>query len=41
LGLAVCREIMHRLGGDVRYLGGQGGGAFRVTLPQVGEMVAQ
>lgn len=39
LGLAVCREIMHRLGGDVRYLSGQGGGAFRVTLPQAGEMV--
>ncbi len=33
LGLAVCREIMHRLGGDVRYLDGQAGGAFRVTLP--------
>ncbi|MCF6234604.1 MAG: ATP-binding protein [Rhodobacteraceae bacterium] len=33
LGLAVCREIMHRLGGDVRYLEGQAGGAFRVTLP--------
>ena len=33
LGLAVCREIMHRLGGDVRYLSGQHGGAFRVTLP--------
>ncbi len=33
LGLAVCREIMHRLGGDVRYLGGQDGGAFRVSLP--------
>jgi Na+/proline symporter/nitrogen-specific signal transduction histidine kinase len=41
LGLAVCREIMHRLGGDVRYLGGQAGGAFRVTLPQSGEMAAQ
>ncbi len=33
LGLAVCREIMHRLGGDVCYLTGQSGGAFRVTLP--------
>jgi Na+/proline symporter/signal transduction histidine kinase len=33
LGLAICREIMHRLGGDVTYLGGQSGGAFRVTLP--------
>lgn len=33
LGLAICREIMHRLGGDVTYLAGQSGGAFRVTLP--------
>ncbi len=34
LGLAICREIMGRLGGSVRYLPGQGGGAFRVTLPR-------
>ncbi len=33
LGLAICREIMQRLDGDVTYLPGQGGGAFRVTLP--------
>lgn len=33
LGLAICREIMQRLGGDVVYLRGQGGGAFRVDLP--------
>ncbi|WP_113913097.1 ATP-binding protein [Roseovarius dicentrarchi] len=33
LGLAICREIMHRLGGSVAYLPGQGGAAFRVTLP--------
>jgi hypothetical protein len=33
LGLAICREIMARLGGTVDYLPGQGGGAFRVTLP--------
>lgn len=33
LGLAICREIMQRLGGDVSYLPGQGGGAFRVGLP--------
>lgn len=33
LGLAICREIMHRLGGDVRYLDGRKGGAFRVVLP--------
>ncbi len=33
LGLAICREIMHRLGGDISYLPGQGGAAFRVTVP--------
>lgn len=33
LGLAICREIMIRLGGSVAYLPGQGGAAFRVTLP--------
>ncbi|WP_406649088.1 sensor histidine kinase [Aliisedimentitalea scapharcae] len=33
LGLAICREIMQRLNGDVQYLNGQGGGAFRVSLP--------
>ena len=33
LGLAICREIMGRLGGSVSYLPGQGGAAFRVTLP--------
>ncbi len=33
LGLAICREVMLALGGSVRYLPGQGGAAFRVTLP--------
>ena len=33
LGLAICREVMKRLGGDVTYLPGQNGTAFRVTLP--------
>ena len=33
LGLAICREIMVRLGGAVSYLPGQGGAAFRVSLP--------
>lgn len=33
LGLAICREIMKRLGGEVAYLPAQGGAAFRVTLP--------
>ena len=34
LGLAICREIMHRLGGSIAYLPGQRGAAFRITLPQ-------
>ena len=33
LGLAICLEIMTVLGGDVTYLPGQGGAAFRITLP--------
>ncbi len=35
LGLAICREIMHNLGGDIAYVPGQGGAAFRVTFPAV------
>ncbi|WP_241523898.1 ATP-binding protein [Oceaniglobus indicus] len=34
LGLAICREIVARLGGQISYLPGQGGAAFRVNLPQ-------
>ena len=34
LGLAICSEIMKRLGGSIRYLPGQGGTAFRVVLPK-------
>ncbi|WP_299678166.1 ATP-binding protein [uncultured Roseobacter sp.] len=41
LGLAICREIMARLGGDVRYLEGTGGTGFRVTLPQSQALAAQ
>ena len=41
LGLAISREIMERLGGDIRYLPGQGGGAFRVVLPGRGKMAAE
>ncbi|WP_299962727.1 sensor histidine kinase [uncultured Roseobacter sp.] len=41
LGLAICREIMMRLGGDIRYLDGTGGTAFRVTLPEAAAMAAQ
>jgi Na+/proline symporter/nitrogen-specific signal transduction histidine kinase len=33
LGLAICREVMASLGGTVAYLPGQGGAAFRVTVP--------
>ncbi len=33
LGLAICREVMNRLDGSISYLPGQGGAAFRVTLP--------
>ncbi|WP_145106221.1 sodium:solute symporter family transporter [Cereibacter sediminicola] len=33
LGLAICREVMANLGGTITYLPGQGGAAFRVTLP--------
>ncbi len=33
LGLAICREIMEKLGGSIAYLPGQGGAAFRLTLP--------
>lgn len=41
LGLAICREIMQRLGGNVTYLRGKGGGAFRVTLPMAQQIAAQ
>ena len=33
LGLAICREVMANLGGTITYLPGQGGAAFRVSLP--------
>ena len=35
LGLAICREIVATLGGRIRYLPGQGGAGFRVSLPRV------
>ncbi|MBY6091567.1 ATP-binding protein [Maritimibacter alkaliphilus] len=41
LGLAICREIMQRLGGTIGYLPGQGGAAFRVTMPLARAMAAQ
>ena len=33
LGLAICREVMANLGGSIAYLPGQGGPAFRVSVP--------
>lgn len=33
LGLAICREVMTKLGGSISYLRGQNGAAFRVTFP--------
>lgn len=40
LGLAICREIMARLGGNIEYLPGQGGAAFRVSVPLAAARVA-
>jgi len=40
LGLAICREIMDKLGGSISYLPGQGGAAFRVVLPQAQSVAA-
>ncbi len=39
LGLAICREIMQRLGGAVHYLPQSRGAAFRVRLPKVKTVV--
>jgi signal transduction histidine kinase len=41
LGLAICREIMNRLGGSVRYLPVSAGTAFRVYLPARPAVAAQ
>ena len=41
LGLAICREVMLRLGGSIAYLPGQGGAAFRVTLPDSAPSIAR
>lgn len=41
LGLAICREIMTRLGGEIVYLPGQGGAAFRVQFPVVGTVLTE
>ena len=41
LGLAICREIMNRLGGDVGYEVDPAGNRFVVTLPQTMALAAQ
>ena len=41
LGLAICRQIMRRLGGDITYLSGEKGAAFRVVLPKRLALAAQ
>lgn len=33
LGLAICREVMLRIGGSIAYVPGEGGAAFRLILP--------
>ncbi len=40
LGLAICREIMQRLGGDVSYVAHKAGASFRVQLPNAVARVA-
>jgi Na+/proline symporter/signal transduction histidine kinase len=40
LGLAICRELMVNLGGAISYLPGQGGAAFRVSIPLRLERIA-
>ncbi|SIT11290.1 hypothetical protein SAMN05421759_11710 [Roseivivax lentus] len=41
LGLAICRQIMERLGGTISYLPGETGGAFRVRLPRDAALAAE
>ncbi|MCF6443709.1 ATP-binding protein [Nereida sp. MMG025] len=41
LGLAICREIVSKLGGTIRYLPGHDGAAFRVTVPKALALAAQ
>ncbi len=41
LGLAICREIMEKLGGSISYLPGQNGAAFRVTVPNAQAKAAE
>lgn len=41
LGLAICRQIVARLGGEIGYLPDAGGAAFRVLMPIRQEMAAE
>ena len=41
LGLAICREIMTRLDGEISYLSGTMGTGFRVVLPVSMSLAAQ
>jgi signal transduction histidine kinase len=41
LGLAICREIMDKLGGSIAYMQDTPGTAFRVTLPGVRARAAE
>ena len=41
LGLAISRQIVTRLGGEISYLADRGGAAFRVILPMRQEIAAQ
>ncbi|MEM1352219.1 MAG: HAMP domain-containing sensor histidine kinase, partial [Pseudomonadota bacterium] len=41
LGLAICREIMARLGGDISYLADEPGTGFRVVVPRKQALAAQ
>ena len=41
LGLAICREIMARLGGDITYVPGETGNTFAIHLPRREALAAQ
>ncbi|MCE0506882.1 sensor histidine kinase [Roseivivax sp. GX 12232] len=40
LGLAICRQVLERLGGTIAYMPGEGGAAFRVMLPRGAALAA-
>ncbi|MHA6324933.1 ATP-binding protein [Roseivivax sp. CAU 1753] len=41
LGLAICRQIMERLGGTITYLHNDSGAIFRVILPRNADIAAE